>query len=277
MQLTARALWTIERNFGSDLTLRSIAEACGVSPFHLAHAFGATTGKSVMSYVRGRRLTEAARALADGAPDILSIALVSGYASHEAFTRAFRDQFGTTPETVKRNASLSSLPLVQPIELTEGKPAMPEEPKIVSRGAMTFIGLVERQAFDKPHLIPLQWQKFMAMYGFIEKKVSEIPVGLSFNLDDEGTFDYACAVEIARDAETPKGLHRISVAPQTYAVFEHRAHVALLGNTYREIWNSWLTDHNKIAADAPSLERHKETFDPRTGEGGIDIWIPIKS
>jgi len=277
VQLTARALWVIERNFGNDLTLSTIAESCGVSQFHLAHAFGAATGKSVMSYVRGRRLTEAARALANGAPDILSVALESGYASHEAFTRAFREQFGVTPETVKRNGSLATLPLVQPMELTEGKPAMLEEPKIISRGAMIFTGLVERQAFDTPHLIPLQWQKFMAMYGLIDKKVSEIPVGLSFNLDDEGTFDYACAVEVARDADVPKGLQRIAVTPQTYAVFEHRAHVALLSNTYREIWNSWLTDRNKVAADAPSLERHKETFDPRTGEGGIDIWIPIRN
>ena len=29
-----------------------------------------------------------------GAPDILSVALDVGYGSHEAFTRAFREQFG---------------------------------------------------------------------------------------------------------------------------------------------------------------------------------------
>jgi len=44
---------------------------------------------SVMRYVRGRQLTEAARCLASGAPDILAIALEAGYGSHEAFTRAF--------------------------------------------------------------------------------------------------------------------------------------------------------------------------------------------
>jgi AraC family transcriptional regulator len=47
-----------------------------------------------MRYVRGRRLTEAAKVLSDGAPDILTVALDAGYGSHEAFTRAFRDQFG---------------------------------------------------------------------------------------------------------------------------------------------------------------------------------------
>ena len=79
MSITAKALWVIERNHQRDLTLDEIADACGVSKFHLAHAFGQSTGHSVMQYVRGRRLTEAARKLARGAPDILDLALETGY------------------------------------------------------------------------------------------------------------------------------------------------------------------------------------------------------
>ena len=101
--LTNKALWTIERNLDRPLTLGELADACGVSPFRLAHAFGQTTGFSVMQYVRGRRLAEAAQALASGdAPDILNLALDAGYGSHEAFSRAFRAQFGRTPETVRK-------------------------------------------------------------------------------------------------------------------------------------------------------------------------------
>ena len=35
------------------------------------------------------------------------------------------------------------------------------------------------------------------MYDLIERKVAEIPVGVSCNLDDDGTFDYVCGVEVA--------------------------------------------------------------------------------
>jgi AraC family transcriptional regulator len=31
------------------------------------------------------------------------------------------------------------------------------------------------------------------------------------------------------------------------------------------------------AADAPSFERYDETFDPVTGDGGFEIWVPISS
>ena len=31
------------------------------------------------------------------------------------------------------------------------------------------------------------------------------------------------------------------------------------------------------AADASNFERYTEAFDPRTGLGGVEIWIPLKS
>ena len=68
-----------------------------------------------MEYLRGRRLTEAAYALAAGADDILSVALDSCYASHEAFSRAFKAHFGRTPEEVRKSESIEGLRLVDAI------------------------------------------------------------------------------------------------------------------------------------------------------------------
>src|SRR5260221_12013680 len=96
-----KALWFIESHLARELTLEQIAGVGGISRFHMVRAFAAATGFSVMRYVRARRLTEAARALAGGAPDILTLALDAAYSSHEAFTRAFRDHFGVTPESVR--------------------------------------------------------------------------------------------------------------------------------------------------------------------------------
>src|SRR5215472_8782310 len=116
MSLATQAVWIIERNSERDLSLSGIARACGVSRSHLANAFGTATGLPVMHYVRVRRLSEAAKVLAGGAPDILAVALDAGYASHEAFTRAFRDNFGMTPERVRERGSIGGLPLVGPLE-----------------------------------------------------------------------------------------------------------------------------------------------------------------
>src|SRR5262249_5593041 len=111
MSLTDEALWIIDRNLDGELSLGSIARACGVSRFHMAHAFGPTTGAPAMDYVRPRRLSEAAHQLAAGASSILEVALEAGYGSHEAFSRAFRARFGVTPEAVRKRRATEGLPL----------------------------------------------------------------------------------------------------------------------------------------------------------------------
>ena len=117
MNPAQKALWFIESHLAGELTLDEIAGVAGISRFHMVRAFAAPTGLSVMRYVRARRLSEAARALAGGAPDILKLALDADYGSHEAFTRAFRDHFGVTPEAVRSLARLDNLRLQEPITM----------------------------------------------------------------------------------------------------------------------------------------------------------------
>jgi AraC family transcriptional regulator len=40
------------------------------------------------------------------------------------------------------------------------------------------------------------------------------------------------------------------------------------------IWNRWLPESGYQVAEVPELERTE--FDPRSGNGGFEIWIPVK-
>ncbi len=276
MSLANRALWTIDRNLTSELSLGSVALACGVSRYHLAHAFGGSTGMPVMEYVRRRRLSEAADVLAGGASSILDLALEFGYASHEAFSRAFRAQFGKTPEDVRRNATTDGLSLLKPVKVGEGaRPAIAAD-RFETPGELKFVGLGEHVAFSQMQNIASQWQRFMARYAEVDDKAHPIPAGVSTNLDDEGNFDYVCAVQVKRFAAQLKGLVQLIVPPQTYAVFRHDAHVSEIGQTFSAIWNDWVPEQDKSIADGASIERHRETFDTRTGFGGVEIYVPIR-
>jgi AraC family transcriptional regulator len=277
MSLTNKTLWIIERNLNRDLTLGNIAEAAGVSRYHLAHAFGTATGRSVMDYARGRRLSEAARALAAGAPDILAVALEAGYASHEAFSRAFRAQFAITPEELRRKASVDGLALVDAMRLPTQTQASLEEPEILTEGPLLFIGLPQRVDFaSAPRLVPAVWQRFMPHYDSIPDKANPIPVGVTTNLDDDGNFDYVAAVEVKRFGDVRAPLVKLTVPKQTYAVFQHRGHISTVGQTFDAIWNDWLSFHGKTTADGPSLERANPGFDTMTGNGGETLWVPLR-
>lgn len=277
MSLTNKALFVIERNLDRDLSLGEIAERCGVSRFHLAHAFGESTGQSVMEYVRARRLTEAAYALASGAEDILSVALDRGYGSHEAFGRAFKSHFGRTPDEVRKSESVAGMNLTDAIRHLESKRMKLEEPRFEKTAEMLFVGLKEKVGYRDMQNIAGQWQRFMSgPYHEIENRKPDIPVGVAAASDAQG-IDYVCAAEVTRFGAIPKGLIKLTLAPRSYAVFSHDAHIAKLRETYDAIWNEWFAAGGKRPADAPSFERHNETFDPRTGEGGVTIWIPLES
>ena len=277
MSLPDKALWIIERNSTQPLTLDGIAAACGVSRSHLAHAFGTATGVSVMQYVRARRLSAAARALAAGAPDILAIALEAGYGSHEAFTRAFRDRFQQTPERVRERRNVEGLPLVDPLELRPHATVRLDPPRVVNDQIVRVVGLAERCSFDTTIRIRAQWQRFMECYDAIPHKRDGIPIGVSYSTDDEGQFLYMCGAEVHRFGERPRDLLPLEIPPRQYAVFEHRGHVSTIYETYRSIWNEAMPATGRAVADAPVIERHNPTFDPRTGEGGLTLWIPLSS
>src|SRR5882757_11033418 len=141
MNPAQKALWFIESHLAEALTLDEIAGVAGISRFHMVRAFAAATGLPVMRYVRARRLSEAARALASGAPDILSVALEADYGSHEAFTRAFRDHFGVTPETVRDSAHLDDLKLQEPIVMDSTVIDNLKAPRFVTNKPLLVAGL----------------------------------------------------------------------------------------------------------------------------------------
>ncbi|MCP3472519.1 AraC family transcriptional regulator [Bradyrhizobium sp. CCGUVB1N3] len=280
MNPAQRALWFIESHLAEPMTLDQIAEIGGVSRFHMVRAFAAATGFPVMRYVRARRLTEAARNLARGAPDILSLALEADYGSHEAFTRAFRDHFGVTPEAVRAATCTSQLKLQEPILMDATLLDNLAPPRFETAKAFLVAGLGERISCDNGAVIPGLWHRFHQEVADIPACVGQgkyqVAYGVCCNGDDAGNFDYIAGVEVSDFSDLPRRFGRIRIPEQRYAVFTHADHVASIRRTVNTIWNQWLPASNLKAADAPNFERYDEKFDPKTGNGGFEIWVPVK-
>jgi len=272
-----RALWFIESHFASEINLEDIAKAGGVSRFHLTRAFGAATGRSIMRYVRGRRLSVAAKALSKGAPDILSLALDAGYNSHEAFTRAFRDQFGVTPEMVRAEGHLKKIELVEPIKMDETQLVNLEPPRFENGKRLLIAGLGGRYTCETSAGIPSQWQRFVPHLGQIHGQVGRVTYGVCCNSDDAGNFDYVCGVEVTDFSRLPLDWSRVRIPQHRYAVFSQPDHISTIRSTWNSIWNKWLPESGYRIADAPDFERYAADFDSTTGMGGFEIWVPIKT
>jgi AraC family transcriptional regulator len=276
MNPAEKALWYIESHLADRLTLDEIAEVGGVSRFHMVRAFAAATGFPVMRYVRARRLTEAARALANGAPDILDLALEADYGSHEAFTRAFRDHFGMTPEAVRAATRLDQLKLREPILMDSTMIDNLQAPRFETAKAFLVAGVGERISCDNGAVIPGLWQRFHRTVADIPARVGGAAYGVCCNGDDAGNFDYIAGVEVSDFSDLPRRFSRIRIPEQRYAVFTHRDHVSSIRRAVNTIWNHWLPASGLKAADAPNFERYDETFDSATGNGGFEICVPVK-
>ena len=277
LNLVERALWHVEAHTRSQLTLESVADACAVSPFYLTRAFALTTGLSLMRYVRARRLTEAAHQLAAGAHDIFDLALDAGYGSHEAFTRAFREHFGVTPETVRAQRHLNTLHLQEAVNMCAAINVELAPPRIEFMNPRTLGGFVERYDCNDPSKIPGLWQRFSTFIGRVPGQVPSVAYGACYNFDKENDYDYMCAVELTTTTDLPSGFKTLHLPAQRYAVFADTGHISGIRNVIGAIWSEWLPTSGYKAMEGAMLERYGPEFDARTGMGGYEIWAPIES
>ncbi|OCP22265.1 MULTISPECIES: AraC family transcriptional regulator [unclassified Ensifer] len=279
MSAIGRAIWFIESHFANDISLEEIAEAAGLSRFHLSRVFGLVTGRSISAYIRGRRLSGAAQNLASGSSSILAVALDAGYGSHEAFTRAFREQFGVTPETVRKQGHLSNIELTEPIRMDDTRLLKLDPPRFEDSPPLLLAGLAETYAYGHTEGIPSLWQRFNTHFGNVPGQKSNVAYGVCSQSDGEaGTFRYMAAVEVDDAGALPAGFSTIKLPKQRYAVFLHRGHISAIATTAHHIFGTWLPEAGLQHGETPDLiERYDERFDPRSGMGAVEIWVPIKS
>lgn len=275
MSVVSKMLWVLESRSREPLGLDDLAAVTGRSRSYLSRVFPLVTGYSVTAYLRARRLSDAARQLADGAPDILSVALDAGYGSHEAFTRAFRDQFGTTPQSIRQRRTLDGITLVEPLRMDIATPVSIEPPRFEIRPAMVFAGLTQRHQMSNPAGLPGQWQRFQPYIGNIDGAIAGAAYGLVGEIADN-EFEYVVAVEMRPGAEVPAELERVTVPALKWARFTHGGDLSTIRQTIGAA-EQWLTanGHEASQASYSFLEYYGPGFDARSGSGDIEIWFGL--
>jgi len=92
----------MEARAAQPLSLDDVAEAAGVSAFHLMRIFKASIGISPHQYLMRLRLLRAMALLRDTAEPITSIAYDASWADLSNFNRAFRRDVGCSPGEYRR-------------------------------------------------------------------------------------------------------------------------------------------------------------------------------
>jgi predicted transcriptional regulator YdeE len=141
---------------------------------------------------------------------------------------------------------------------------------------MLFAGIRRHHAFARAGAeIPQQWREFEKL-GTLTGQVGTTAYGAICGGDPKTqTMEYMCAVEVASFDGLPKELGRMRVPAARYAVFRHDGNVSTVRATWDKIFSEWLPSSGLRSNNTPDFEVYGEQFDPKTGDGGIEIWVPV--
>jgi predicted transcriptional regulator YdeE len=152
-----------------------------------------------------------------------------------------------------------------------------DAPKFENHGEMLIAGPDETYTFETRSNIPNQWNRFAPNIGRVPGQVGKSSYGVCWNFKPGVGFDYLTGVEVSSDSTLPASFTHIRLPAARYAVFTHRQHVSAIPQTLDAIWQKWLPNSGYQATGAPCFERYTEEFNPHTGMGGTEIWIPIEA
>jgi AraC family transcriptional regulator len=152
--------------------------------------------------------------------------------------------------------------------------------RITDAAEFAVAGLHARFTNETCADIPALWQRFAPSIGRIPGQTGSVAYGICFARErGDDAFDYLAGVEVAGAGPSAAPLTRVVIPAQRWAVFAHDEHVSRIRDTVHRIFAEWLPGSGHVAADAPGqptlLERYGDTFNPATGFGGIEIWIPL--
>jgi AraC family transcriptional regulator len=152
-----------------------------------------------------------------------------------------------------------------------------DPPRIEIGRDLLIAGFNATYTFETRKNIPSQWERFAPLIGKVPAQVGKISYGVCWNYKAGSGFDYLTGVEVSDSSKLPADFSQIRIPAQRYAVFTHRKHYSAIPNTLDAIWKKWLPNSGYVPSASPSFERYTEEFDPKTGMGGTEIWVPIQS
>jgi AraC family transcriptional regulator len=244
-----RVLVHIQTHLDDPLTLDDLASVACFSPYHFHRIFRGLVGEPVAEHLRRLRLERAAGRLKFTDHQVIDIALDAEYDSHEAFTRAFRANFGRAPSIHRAEASAA---ITAP---PEGGPWIEVQVENVPATRVAFTRHVGGYAD-----VGATWARLFSWIiprGLFRADTRTI--GICHDDPEVAPLDkcrYDAAVTVLPDAVGEGDVGIQEIPARKYAVAMHKGAYGGLSETYARMCGEWLPWSGYELAAAPSLEMY---------------------
>lgn len=281
-----QAMDHIDAHLDGQVDAAELARIAVTSEYHFRRLFSALAGMPLSEYVRRRRLTVAGAEVLAGERTLLEVAVRYGYASGEAFARAFRTLHGVGPGEARRTgAVLRSQPRMSFRLIVEGSSSM--QYRVVQKEEFRVVGKKARVPLVHSGANPaiVEFVK-----GIDEETIRRITalsdqqpegiVGVSDDLDPsraEGTelTYYHGVVTSTATSDVPGDLDALAVPAGTWAVFENSGPFPQeLQNLWRDVFTQWFPSNPYRSRPGPEILRVRPSQD--WTEAAAELWIPVE-
>lgn len=294
----------IGKHLDEDISLEQLSTLFCVSKFHFHRLFTALTGLSLQQYIRWLRLKRAAyQLIIDQEQSIIHIAINAGFASHEAFTRAFKKTCGLTPSQFRQEMSWSfwdNSPYCLP---KRGKTQMKVEIKHVNkirlamiehRGDSKFIGdslnkLITWAKAQSINLKPKAGEAFAFAYDDPKTTAPEqFRFDLGIKIPDKFVWNEFGRAKRPQGGENQDGFHKNFKLDHNgvvekylpvgrYAVTLHKGSRDNIADTIYPLYREWLPNSEEQLGDLPCVFCYYN-FDHEVAETEslTEIWLLLR-
>lgn len=270
----------IENNLSKNITLDILAENAHFSRFHFHRIFHAVTGKSVMEYIRQRKLENSVNELMHSDRDIIDIGMEAGFEYQQSYTRAFKNEFGFTPaecRTSKRKIEMLVKPKRLGYLINNAKPCFISEPEIIEIPEFNVVGIegfttIEKEKKGDSAVFKLWNMLLKRKHEINNRAYPETFIGIcTSNMICENYIGFAACCKVNSICSIPKDMAARTIPACRYAKFIHSGSEKESYDSFDYIFGSWLINSGYEFANNVDMiltfdEKHKKS----------EILIPIK-
>ena len=272
-----RVLDYIDRHLAEELRLEQLAEIAAYSPFHFHRLFLAWTGETPSDFVRRRRLDAAGSKLRhQGSTTVAEIAASIGFASVEAFARAFKHQFGMTPTDWRKGGYRDWEVRQHPVTVLPPEPPLPiricQEPG--------YEILYWRHTGPYGRAIVELWERFLPWVAALG--LGNQPL-LGMGLDDPGIAPpercrYDACVVLPEAWQGPAtNCSRRRLEGGWFACLDFKGSRCDFGAAWTSILRDWYPGSGFTLADCPFIEYYPPGHAPRDPDHvELELRVPIE-
>ncbi|HYD70767.1 AraC family transcriptional regulator [Azospirillum sp.] len=247
-----RVVEHIGTHLDEPLDLARLAEVACFSPYHFHRIYRAFTGETAADTLRRLRLHRAAGELVRSSSEVTAIARRAGYGSVEAFTRAFRQAYGSPPAAYRTRGSLA--PPAPTIDETEDSM---NDVTVRDLEPIRVAAIAHRGPYMEIGTAFARLSAWAAGRGLLGPNTRAFGVAY----DDPDTVPAAelrseACLAVGPEVEGEGDVYIREIPGGRHAVLLHKGPYAELHRSYRRLYRDWFPASGFVPADRPAVEEY---------------------